>query len=379
MKSYRILLFISLLFLMSCSGNNRQDELLSDVVDRVRENYAPDRRTAVFDITWERSGKYLVFRGEVDNEAAKEALLSAVAEFDLPAAIDSIKVLPDPGLGDNWFALINVSVGNVRSNPRHTAELVTQVLMGMQVKLLKRQGGWYYIQSPDSYLGWIDSSALHPTSREGIEEWESSSRVIVTQQYGIVREQPASGALPVSNAVIGSRMRSTGRSGVWYAVELPDGRTGYIERSMAQDYTAWSRSRELTGENVERTAKMFLGIPYLWGGTSVKGFDCSGFTKTVFWLNGMDLTRDASQQIQLGEEVETGERFENLRKGDLLFFGQKADDTRSERIVHVGIYLGNGEFIHASGDVHINSLFADAPNYNEYELNRFVRAKRIIQ
>jgi gamma-D-glutamyl-L-lysine dipeptidyl-peptidase len=379
MKTYRLLLISSLLFIISCSGTNRQDALLSDVVERVRQNYAPDRRTAVFDITWDRSGKKLVFRGEVDNAAAKEALLSAVAEFDLPAAIDSIKVLPDPGLGENWFAIINVSVGNVRSNPRHTSELVTQVLMGMQVKLLKRQGGWYYIQTPDSYLGWIDSSTLHLTSREGIEEWENSSRIIVTQHYGIVREQPASGALPVSNAVIGSRMRTTGRSGAWYAVELPDGRTGYIERSIAQDYSTWSRSRELTGENIELTAKMFLGIPYLWGGTSVKGFDCSGFTKTVFWLNGMDLTRDASQQILLGEEVETGERFENLRKGDLLFFGQKADENRPERIVHVGIYLGNGEFIHASGDVHINSLLAAAPNYNEYELNRFVRAKRLIE
>jgi gamma-D-glutamyl-L-lysine dipeptidyl-peptidase len=378
MKIPKLALLLPVLLIVSCSSTNRQDALLQDVVDRVKQNYAPDRRTAVFDITWERTGKNLVIRGEVDNPAAKDALLAAVAEFDLPTAIDSIKVLPDAELGDEQFALVNVSVGNVRITPRHTSELVTQVLMGMPVKILKRMGGWYYIQSPDLYLGWIDSSALYPVTEDELKERESQPQIIVTQQYGIVREQPMASALPLSNAVIGSRMQSTGRSGVWYAVVLPDGRQGYIERSLAQDYTAWNRSRQLTGENIERTAKMFLGVPYLWGGTSAKGFDCSGFTKTVFWLNGMDLSRDASQQIQMGEDIDTGKRFENVQKGDLLYFGQKAEGDKPERIVHVGIYLGNGEFIHASGDVHINSLYPEALNYNEYELNRFVRAKRLI-
>ncbi len=379
MKTRIILtLLMTSLLLISCTSTKRQDALLQDVIDRVGESYAPDRRTAVFDIVWERSGGNLVLKGEVDNGEAKLSLLAALAEFDFPPAVDSIRVLPAAELGDNHYALINVSVGNMRANPRHTSELVTQVLMGSPVTVLKRQRGWYYVQSPDLYLGWIDSGALHLTDTLSVETWQNSPRIIVTQNHATIREQPAGSSLPVSNAVIGSAVRTTGRTGAWFNVELPDGRQGYIERAVAQDLAIWSRTRQLTADNVERTAKSFLGIPYLWGGTSVKGFDCSGFTKTVFRLNGMDLSRDASQQISLGDDIQAGDQFENLLKGDLLFFGEKESDEKPERIVHVGIYLGNGEFIHASGDVHINSLNPAAPNYNEYERNRFVRAKRLI-
>lgn len=367
------------LLCISCTTTDREDVILQEIIDRVQENYAPDRRVAVFDIEWERQQGNLIIKGEVDNPETKYALFAAIEDLNLPQPIDSIMVLPHPDLGEKQYALIKVSVGNMRSHHRHTSELVTQVLLGTPVNILKRQEWWYYIQSPDRYLGWINGGALHTVTRAELEEWNNSTQIIVTNLHGVVRKQPATDALPVSYVVIGSRLLLTGRNGTWNEVGLPDGRTGFIERSITQDYETWKANVYLTDENIAQTAKMFLGIPYLWGGTSVKGFDCSGFTKTVFMLNGMDLNRDASQQILMGEHIDTGENFSNLKKGDLVFFGRKGTDDQPERIVHVGIYLDNGEFIHSSDYVRINSFFPVADNFDEFETNRFVRARRLIK
>jgi cell wall-associated NlpC family hydrolase len=168
--------------------------------------------------------------------------------------------------------------------------------------------------------------------------------------------------------------------GRWRAVETSDGRKGYLERGLVADYAKWKATRTLTAGTVEQTAKRFIGVPYLWGGTSPKGMDCSGFTKTVFRLNGMELNRDANQQAQMGTDVPTGDDMRRLSKGDLLFFGQKASAERPERITHVGIYLQDRQIIHTPGGsgVRIDSFDPAAPNYNEGLVKSLVRARRII-
>jgi cell wall-associated NlpC family hydrolase len=108
--------------------------------------------------------------------------------------------------------------------------------------------------------------------------------------------------------------------------------------------------------------------------------DCSGFTKTVFRLNGMELNRDANQQAQMGVEVSADSGMRRFSKGDLLFFGQKATAERPERITHVAIYLQDRQFIHTPGGsgVRIDSFDPAAPNFNDGLLKSFVRARRVI-
>lgn len=115
----------------------------------------------------------------------------------------------------------------------------------------------------------------------------------------------------------------------------------------------------------------------MWGGTSIKAVDCSGFTKSVYFLNGVILERDASQQALTGEHVDISAGYGNLKVGDLLFFGTKASEGKRERITHVGMYIGNGRFIHSAGYVHINSLNTSDPDYNDVE-KRLVRARRVL-
>lgn len=357
-----------------------QDDPCKAVLAPLRARYAPDRRVAVFDVTCARQGGQVVVQGDVDQASARRDVVAAMEAARLGVVIDSMRVLPDPALAETPFGIVQVSVGNVRSNPAHSAELATQVMMGMIVKVLKQQGGWYYIQGPDRYLGWLEGAAMHLTRQAGAEAWQNAPKVIMTEYFGVVRAQPSNASLPVSDAVPGVLFKSNGGRGKWLSVETPDGRKGYVERNLVADYAKWKATRKLTAETVEQTAKRFIGVPYLWGGTSPKGMDCSGFTKTVFRLNGMELNRDANQQAQMGIEVSADSGMRWLTKGDLLFFGQKATGERPERITHVAIYLQDRQFIHTPGGsgVRIDSFDPAAPNFNDGLLKSFVRARRVI-
>ena len=366
--------------ILLCQPSRRPDSPAAAVLDSLKARYAPDDRVAIFQVGCLQQGSIVVVKGEVDNPEARDDALAAIRKIFGGEVLDSIKVLPDPQFGDKRFGIVAVSVGNVRTTPRHPGGMASQAMMGMAVRLMKKQGEWYYIQMPDRYMGWLESNAMRITDEAGIEAWKQATRVIVTAYFSVVREQPITDAQPIRDAVAGDLMKRLGTNGSWVSVELPDGATGYIESSNVEDFVSWKKSRKLTAENVEKTAKTLFGVPYLWGGTSPKGMDCSGFTKMVYRLNGLELSRDADQQAQGGDEIEPGEEFENLKKGDLVFFGRKGTSERPERISHVGIYLEKRQFIHTPGGswVKFNSFDSTAANFSEGLRKSFVRARRYI-
>ena len=125
----------------------------------------------------------------------------------------------------------------------------------------------------------------------------------------------------------------------------------------------------------------YVGVPYLWGGASPNGVDCSGLALLAYRFCGVDLPRNASQQARLGDmlKVRNGEDFvlDSLQAGDLLFFGSWREDG-SAKVTHVGIYIGDGRFIHSSQVVRVNSLLASREDYYENS-HRLLFAKRIIK
>ncbi|MFT4971962.1 MAG: hypothetical protein ACI9JY_001163, partial [Saprospiraceae bacterium] len=162
-------------------------------------------------------------------------------------------------------------------------------------------------------------------------------------------------------------------------VELPDGRQGFVIRRSCTKYWNWRDNVTATGEDIVATARRFMGVPYLWGGTSTKGFDCSGFTKTVYLGHGLQLERDASLQVHTGLKIETDtSTWKNLLPGDLLFFGREATSEKKERISHVAIWMGDGKVIHAAELVKIESLIRGEKNFAENRVKTFIRAKRMI-
>jgi len=343
----------------------------------IKAEFAPDKRVALFEVSAIKNTDKYVLRGESNLPEAVQALKTRLVA-DSIAFIDSIQVLPADYLGKKTRAIVNNSVANLRSNPSHSSELATQATLGTIVKVYKQDGDWYYIQTPDMYLAWVDAGGIELVDEQKAENWETDKKLIYTQTYGHAYSDPNEDAAIVSDLTAGNLLTLLRFTDQYYMVRFPDGRNAYVRKNEAESYDTWLKILNPTVETLVSTAKTMIGVPYLWGGTSTKGVDCSGFTKTIYFLNGMVIPRDASQQVHTGIAIDSTKNFDNLVEGDLLFFGRKATDSTPEKVVHVGMWIGDNEFIHASDRVRISSMDKASKNYDEYNLNRYLRTKRIF-
>jgi len=272
-----------------------------------------------------------------------------------------VRLLEPPAGTALW---VMSSVADIRRSPEHASELLTQLIMGESAERLKTEGEWYLVRLPDGYIGWLRSWYVREAELGEISSYmdQADSRVEASVAY--VRSSPGEGELPVSDIVAGSRLVAGQSVSGYRNVRLPGGRSGYMRES---EIGRAGREGPPSREAVVGRAERFLGIPYLWGGTSPKGFDCSGLVKRVFGMEGVDLPRDTDRQALAGEEASVDE----ARPGDLLFFGE------GEPVSHVAIALGRGRFLHSYGEVKVNSLLPGDSLY-EPKLAASVRFARVI-
>jgi gamma-D-glutamyl-L-lysine dipeptidyl-peptidase len=271
------------------------------------------------------------------------------------------------------YGVVTKSVINLQTKPAYAAEIATQALLGMPVHILEsdKDRDWFKIQTPEGYEGWTTDESVKELDAAAMKAWNKTPKLMITDYFVILRKEASESASVVADAVWGDLVKNIGEETGYYKVELPTGRVAFVKKEAAQPFDQWLASRRPTADNIIATGKHLLGFPYFWGGTSIKGVDCSGFTKTSYYLNGVILLRDASQQATTGDSIDISKGYDNLKPGDLLFFGSK-------RVTHVGMYIGNGEFIHSSGTVHIGSLLPSAPNYDKWNTARLRKACRII-
>ena len=378
-------LFIGLLFLLGacCCPSKKEDKniaTLKALSIEVKRNHAPDSRSRIWEATFVadplNKGGYIV-KGATTQPEAKLAMAAAAAEKGI-TLLDSIIVLPDPALGEKIYGITGLSVLNLRTVPDHAAELATQTLLGMPLRILEKRGGWYRLLTPEGYIAWTNGGVQEMTQEE-YDAWNKADKIVVTTHYTLFRAQPSATSGVVIDGVWGSLVKSAGSQGAYYSVILPNGKSAFVPKTDAQRFDQWLAQRKPTAENLIAAARQFLGFPYFWGGTSIKAIDCSGFMKSSFLLNGVIIPRDASQQAQSGEDVDISD-LNNLQPADHLFFGRKATEKSPERITHVGMYIGEGRFIHASGSngcVLINSLIIGEPDYST-TAESLVRAKRFL-
>ncbi|MHC2993454.1 glycoside hydrolase, partial [Pontibacter sp. HJ8] len=284
-----------LLLLASCAGSRTASDTTAQAtdaapaaaaasqshIDAVRKQYAPDKRVALFQV----EAKGNVLRGETNMPEAKAELIKRLQAANI-AYVDSIQVLPEAELEGKHQAIVTLSVANLRSEPKHSAELATQAMMGTPLQVWKKESsGWYLVQTPDKYLAWVDAGGIALVDEAGFTAWQKGKKMLYTKPYGFAYATPEKAATTVSDLVYGDVMVLKNKSKDFYEVSFPDGRTGFVSAAETMEYKEWVASRKPTENNLVASSKELLGLPYLWGGTSFKGVDCSGFTKTVFFMN----------------------------------------------------------------------------------------------
>ncbi len=256
---------------------------------------------------------------------------------------------------------VSVPVANMYRTASAESDVVSQAIFGSDVVQIETADGWVEVRTTDQYTGWMPLAELTRGT------YGSGKSATVSSLFAsLYREPDVEKHRPLLTVPFESRLEITAEKQLpddrWFAVCLPDGTPAWVQNG---DITF--DAKPLSIAETIALARRFLGLPYRWGGTSSSGYDCSGFMQMLMRRRGAIMPRDASVQAKWDGLVPV-ERSE-LQPGDLLYFG------RAPKINHTGMYIGNGEFIHATRQDHPYiqiSRLDDAP-----WTTRFVTARRL--
>ena len=309
---------------------NQQD--IQNVLTDLARPYA-DGRVNVFEVELaELSGDLARLRGRVLEEANLQTLTDGLSSHFLGLQVDVADVEVGRKTPPKQMS-VATNLTSMHASTSFLAEMVTQMLNGQPVEVLWQKENWGFVRQTDGYLGWTylpyltDAPAPRPTH-------------LVTTPVGLLRESARQDAPLLTRVLGGTAVCSAQEMQGWSRLEMAGGLQGWLLTEGLRPLDALPR--EAGARRVQMAADAFtmIGVPYLWGGSSAHGIDCSGFAQLLHRWMGITLPRDADMQFEAGQPVEPP-----FEPGDLVFFGERGE---KRRITHVTVSLGGWQVIHSS-------------------------------
>ncbi|MCU0484586.1 MAG: NlpC/P60 family protein [Anaerolineales bacterium] len=333
---------------------DRRGSTAGEALYRLKRTGYPDERETIFEPRIEEKEGSLYLAGEVLTEENALAARCAVSQAALPGqpVQDELHVLLT---SDSPWALICRGVTDLRREPRNLSERVSQVLFGEAVRVLKFSdppGGWAKIRlESDGYMGWVHQKALVLCNAAEAAAYHSACNALIIANLAEVHHTyPGNSLLPGGKAPgklpFGAHVAVISEPGAWLEIRQPDGHSAWLRREEVMLYTERPRPDASGIQAALALIRRFAGVPYLWGGRTPFGYDCSGLAQAFYAFLGAQIPRDADQQYRAGQPVEG-----LPQPGDLIFFGEPAEraQARFASITHVGVVLKDWQIIHANG------------------------------
>ena len=228
------------------------------------------------------------------------------------------------------------------------SERVNQLLFGALVDIIREKSGYLYVKNQEGYTGWVLATGIIPLTKADFESWKKKPVwVIKANILSVYRDTNKAVNVYPYQLFYGTKLSGTITQQGWFKIATPHGKRFYV-RSRMVDRVPKIKPK-IAPPVLLKEGLRFLGLPYLWGGVSTPGFDCSGFVQTLYGRFGINLPRDTKDQISVGEPIERND----VKKGDLMFFDR-----------HVGIAFDRNTLLHCS--VSGNGVQLESLNKNDH-------------
>lgn len=343
------------------------DEIAA-AIDDLRAAFQLDPRTSVFDVRVLDRGGDTMLVGAVSTPGIAAALRRRIATLSGgPDVIDRIVEIPERGVEPGPVGLVTAAIAPMLAGPVISESHISQVLLGHTVTVLREEERWLQCRAADGYIGWIHRGYLRRVEKDTALAWENEAGSELHLSLGsrVLDER----GTPLAHLPWGARVAVRAESAI-----LPDGRTGILAGESVPLRHLETRFPP-RGDSVVSTARAWHGSPYLWGGTTPAGVDCSGLAQAVYRTHGIMIPRDSDQQAVAGTALPI-EDLDEMRPGDLLFFAES-----EAGISHVAISVGGSRIIHSAlgrGGVAENDLRGEL-DYEVELRSLLVAARRFIE